>query len=132
MNSTGEPIRAKHLVFALDCTNARELAEFYARLLGWQVRTYDSPEWVSVIPPEGEHAAFEIACQQIEQYRRPTWPEGPVPQQAHLDFWVDSIAEATPLALAAGAEVHPEQPGEGYSWKVFLDPVGHLFCLCEN
>ena len=126
-----ESIRAKRHVFALDCPNSLELAGFYARLLGWRVVPSGESDWVRVVPPEGERAAFEIACQQVENHRRPDWPEGPVPQQAHLDFWVDSIEDATPLALAAGAELHEQQPGEEHGWRVFLDPAGHLFCLCK-
>ncbi len=127
-----DPIRAKRHVFALDCPDPLRLAEFYGRLLGWGVRASDSPDWVRVVPPEGAGAAFEIACQRVENHVRPTWPEGRVPQQAHLDFWVDSIDEATPLALSAGAEEHPHQPGAERDWKVFLDPAGHPFCLCEG
>lgn len=127
-----ESIRAKRHVFVLDCSNARSLAQFYARLLGWNVVESDGSDWVRVLPPASEHPAFEIACQQVESFRRPDWPEGPVPQQAHLDFWVDSIEATTPIALAAGAEVHPIQPGDDQGWRVFVDPAGHLFCLCED
>lgn len=125
-------IRARRQVFALDCPDSLALAKFYARLLGWRAEPSEDSDWVKVLPPEGEPGAFEIACQQVEGYRAPTWPEGPVPQQAHLDFYVDSIAEAAPIAVAAGASVHPQQPGEQRGWKVFLDPAGHPFCFCEE
>ncbi len=122
----------KH-VFALDCPDAAALGAFYARLLGWRTRSSeDDPGWVSVVPPAGSENGSEIACQQIEGYRSPDWPTGPVPQQAHLDFYVESIAEAAPLAEAAGATKHPAQPSEDGSFMVFLDPAGHPFCLCEN
>lgn len=127
------PIRAKKHVVALDCPDAPALAEFYARLLGWNIRTAeDYSAWVDVVPPEGENSGFSLACQQVENYRTPEWPEGAVPQQAHLDFYVDSIAAAAPLAEAAGATVHSHQPSEDGTFMVFLDPAGHLFCLCEG
>lgn len=120
-------------MIALDCPDAEALADFYARLLGWRVHSSgDYPDWVDVLPPGDGDGAMAIACQQIENYRAPDWPEGPVPQQEHLDFYVDSIADAAPLAEAAGATRHPHQPSEDGMFMVFLDPVGHPFCLCQE
>lgn len=117
---------------ALDCPDSRSLADFYARLLGWRVEASEDSGWVKVLPRAGASSLFEIACQQVQNYREPTWPDGPVPQQAHLDFYVDSIEQATPGALEAGARIHPHQPGAEDGWRVFLDPAGHPFCLCEE
>lgn len=126
-------IRTKKHVFALDCPDAMALAEFYARLLGWRTRSWpEYPGWVDVLPPEGEHGGIALGCQQIEDYRPPQWPDGAIPQQAHLDFYVDSIAEAAPLAEAAGATKHAHQPSDDGAFMVFLDPVGHPFCLCQG
>ena len=36
----------------LNAPDARELAGFYQRLLGWQIRT-DEPEWVTLANPYG-------------------------------------------------------------------------------
>lgn len=126
-------IRARKYVFCLDCPDAAELAEFYAQLLGWRTHSSEEyPDWVDVLPPEGEHTGLALGCQQIEGYRAPEWPEGVIPQQGHLDFYVDSIAEAAPIAEAAGAVRHIHQPSEDGAFMVFLDPVGHPFCLCEE
>lgn len=126
------PIRTTSYVYALDCPDAGALAEFYARLLGWDIHSSEEDdEWVDVAPPaDGDHG-FSIACQQIENYRAPDWPDGPIPQQAHLDFHVSSLAEAVPQAEAAGATRHSYQPSEEGTFVVFLDPAGHPFCLCE-
>ena len=126
-----DSIRATKYVFALDCADARALADFYADLLGWEV--FDYPEygdWVDV-RPRGDDG-IKIGCQQIENYRPPVWPDGPIPQQAHMDFYVDSIAESTVAAEAAGAVKHEYQPSEDGKFVVFLDPAGHPFCLCEE
>ncbi|HIY65131.1 MAG TPA: VOC family protein [Candidatus Agrococcus pullicola] len=126
-------IRPKKYVFALDCADASALAQFYAELLGWQVDDRpEYPDWVDVLPPEGNAAPVKLGCQQIENYRPPTWPDGPIPQQAHLDFYVDSIAESSIAAEAAGAVRHSHQPSEDGNFVVFLDPEGHPFCLCEE
>lgn len=126
-------IRATRHVYALDCPDAATLAQFYARLLGWRAdSSEEDPDWVDVVPPQGESPGFSIACQEVPDYRAPDWPTGPIPQQAHLDLYVDSIAEAAPLAEAAGAVRHEVQPSEEGTFMVFLDPAGHPFCLCEN
>lgn len=116
-------------MFVLDCPDAAGLARFYAELLGWRREADEDGVWVDVLPPE-EGAGYAIACQQIENYRAPTWPEGAVPQQVHLDFSVDSIEEAGAIAEAAGAVKHPDQPDDADGFTVFLDPAGHPFCLC--
>ena len=42
-------------------------------------------------------------------------------------FVIDSADKA---ALALGASQHDEQPGS--TFRVFLDPAGHPFCLCVS
>lgn len=126
-------IRAKTHVFAIDCPDPRELSNFYAALLGWESSVaWPDDEWVTVKPEDGEMRGFHIAFQKVPNYRPPVWPDGEIPQQAHLDFWVDSIAEAEPIALSLGAKRHEVQPGENDGWIIYTDPVGHLFCLCEE
>ncbi|MBK0417867.1 VOC family protein [Leucobacter sp. CSA1] len=126
-------IRAKKHVFVLDCPDAGALAAFYARLLGWSAQaSSDSADWVDVVPPEGEAGGLALACQQVDDYRAPEWPDGPIPQQAHLDFTVSSIERTAPIAESAGATRHPHQPSEDGTFTVFLDPAGHPFCLCEE
>lgn len=133
-------ISPNRIVTALDCPDPVELAEFYAALLGWEVLRpgpeepdFEVPEWVSVRPPDFEARGISFGFQRVDDYRAPVWPDGPIPQQAHLDFWVDSIPEAEKIAVALGATRHEVQPGEadGEGFVVFLDPAGHPFCLCR-
>lgn len=129
---TTTSIRASKHVFAIDCPDPHALAEFYAQLLGWEIHSSSQyPNWVDVFPPEGDATSLALGFQRVENYQRPTWPEGPIPQQAHLDFHVDSIEETTPLAQAAGATKHSHQPSADGAFVVFLDPAGHPFCLCK-
>jgi hypothetical protein len=44
-----------------------------------------------------------------------------------LDFLVPDLDEGEQHALAAGATKHEYQPGT--TFRVYLDPVGHPFCL---
>jgi hypothetical protein len=68
-----------------------------------------------------------LAFQRVEHYVAPTWPEGPVPQQLHLDFLVEDLDDGERHVLKQGATSYPFQLGDTY--RVFLDPVGHPFCL---
>jgi catechol 2,3-dioxygenase-like lactoylglutathione lyase family enzyme len=117
---------------ALDCPDALGLAEFYAGVTGWELEVPDwldvereGLRWVQLRSPEGATLAF----QQIADHVAPTWPGGDRPQQLHLDFEVDDLDEAEAAVLAIGARKADVQPDPD-EYRVFLDPVGHPFCLC--
>lgn len=123
----------RRMVVAIDCPDPRALADFYAGMLGWRVQPNpEDADWVDVVPPAGDGHAVALAFQAVPDFRPPTWPEGAVPQQMHLDFYVDSIEDAEPAVLAAGARRHATQPGSGDGFVVYLDPAGHPFCLCAE
>jgi hypothetical protein len=46
----------------------------------------------------------------------------------HFDVVVDNLDKAEEEVLAIGASKADHQPGE--TFRVFLDPAGHPFCLC--
>lgn len=109
----------------LDAPDARELAGFYRRLLGWPA-VADEPGWVKLDPPGGGPG---LSFQTEAAYVTPTWPSRPDDQQMmiHLDIEVDDLDVAGAHALAAGAVLAEYQPQE--SVRVYLDPAGHPFCL---
>ena len=109
----------------LDSPDARELAGFYGRLLGWPAEQ-DEPGWVKLRPP---HRGPGLSFQTESQYLRPTWPAGPGDQQmsVHLDIEVEDLAAAGQHAVAAGAVLAEFQPQDDV--RVYLDPAGHPFCL---
>jgi Glyoxalase-like domain len=110
----------------LDCPQPRVLAEFYRGLVGGEI-TFAEDDWV-VLEVDGLRVAF----QQADEFAPPTWPTGERPQQFHLDVTVDDVDAVEPEVLALGATKHETQPGEdgGDSFRVYLDPAGHPFCLC--
>ncbi len=110
----------------LDAPDARDLARFYARLLGWRIFN-ESPGWADLAP--SEDAGYNLAFATEENYVRPVWPteEGRPQMSMHLDIEVDDLEEAVAHATSAGAEVAPYQPQENV--RVMLDPAGHPFCL---
>lgn len=115
-------------VAALDCPDPLELAAFYAALTGLEVEPLgDFPledvTWIELL----NDGNATIGFQKVPSYVAPTWPEGLVPQQLHLDFSVEDLDESEALALRLGATKATFQPGD--SFRVFVDPVGHPFCL---
>ena len=125
----------------LDSTDARALAEFYRELLGWQYRPGDEPpaagetdvagqDWLVLRNPDGTTG---IAFQQVAKLPKATWPEGPIPQQLHLDMTVPTAQELQnqhERVLALGGRLlldrfdDPEEP-----LRVYADLAGHPFCI---
>ncbi len=110
---------------ALDAPDARELARFYATLLGWEIAT-DEPAWATIGPTDG--VAY-LAFQTSPGYERPIWPSADGAQQMmmHLDFQVDDLDAAVAHAVDLGAQEAQYQPQDDV--RVLLDPAGHPFCL---
>ena len=109
----------------LEAPDAHALADFYRRLLGWSVKV-DEPGWVVLSAPgDGPVLSFQTD----EGYVRPTWPARPGDQRmmAHLDIEVADLDAAGAHATATGAVLADHQPQDDV--RVFLDPVGHPFCL---
>lgn len=122
----------------LDTEDARALAAFYVALVGGSYRPGDEPpadgsddkaDWVAFRTPDGTRIAF----QKVAHLSRPTWPEGPVPQQLHLDFMVpdaEELERQRALAVSLGAEVIDDQSSDpDEALYVFADPSGHPFCV---
>lgn len=116
--------------FVLDCPDPRGLAEFYGRLLGWQIDEDESNErWVELADPAG---GPPVAFQLDPDFRPPTWPDYQTrPQMAHLDVRVPTLEEGHEHAVAAGARQLPQPPDAlDARFRVYADPSGHPFCLC--
>ncbi|MEU8664897.1 VOC family protein [Actinoplanes philippinensis] len=113
---------ARFPTIVLDCPDPAALAKFYGEMLDWKAEP--SEDWVDIKADYGQCISF----QRVENYRAPVWPEQEVPQQMHLDVVVDDLDTAEAAVVALGATRHPHQPGT--TFRVFLDPAGHPFCLC--
>ncbi len=108
----------------IDCPDPGALATFYGALLDWKVEA--SAAWAQVRADYGQCIEF----QQVQGYTAPLWPEQEVPQQMHVDVMVDDLDTAEAAVLQLGATKHEHQPGS--TFRVFLDPAGHPFCLCVS
>lgn len=129
------PVRPIFDLVVVDCPDALELARFYADLLGWIIEDGADRAWATLAPPSGRVSAETpggppgLAFQGIADWTAPTWPGGAHPQQMHLDLAVADIDEVEPWVLDLGARRHEHQPAEDGGFRVYLDPVGHPFCL---
>lgn len=117
------PVATFDLV-VLDTPEPRVLADFYCALLGWHITDNDD-DWITIRGDSGPGMAFQLAPDLVP----PTWPANTVPQQFHLDLTVPDLDVAERRALAIGARLTGE-PQQRSSFRVYLDPSGHPFCLC--
>jgi catechol 2,3-dioxygenase-like lactoylglutathione lyase family enzyme len=125
------PLRTKTGWFGvvLDAPDARELAHFYRRLLGWTIFN-ESDGWVDLAP--SEDAGYNLAFATEKDYARPVWPtvDGQPQMSMHLDIEVDDLEQAVAYAVEVGAEQASYQPQDNV--RVMLDPAGHPFCLYRD
>ena len=129
-----------HFYSAIDCSDPINLANFYSSITGLKVdvtteNTDSNIVWVELKDNQG---IPKLAFQKVANYKAPTWPEGPIPQQLHLDFAVKDLDETEIELLKIGAVKTEFQPGSpktnDYSteFRVYLDPEGHPFCIIHR
>lgn len=111
-------------VTVLDCREPRVLAEFYSALTGIPIERTEE-DWYQLA---AENGAPTLAFQLAPDHEPPRWPSSTHPQQFHLDLDVPDLDAAEAQVLAIGARKHEHQPGT--TFRVYLDPAGHPFCLC--
>lgn len=114
---------AKYPSLVIDCPDPAVLAAFYGEVLGWEAKV--DGDWAE-IRGDGQCICF----QQVTDFNPPQWPGQQVPQQTHLDLMVPDLDIAETEVLQLGARKADTQPGT--TFRVFLDPAGHPFCLCVS
>ncbi|WP_053387700.1 VOC family protein [Leucobacter japonicus] len=117
------PIAKLHS-FVFDCPEPAALAEFYQRIFGGTV-VADGDDWVDL---EIHGLATTLAFQESPGYVPPNWPGDDGAQQAHLDIRVDNLDEAHRALLEIGARFAADHE----TFRVYRDPVGHLFCTVRG
>jgi catechol 2,3-dioxygenase-like lactoylglutathione lyase family enzyme len=112
----------------LDAPDAQQLGRFYQRLTGWPA-IMDEPGWYKIAPAGTRNG---ISFQTEPLFVAPVWPAtaGHQQMQLHLDLLVDDLAAACAHAERIGARLAPFQPQDDV--RVYLDPVGHPFCLFDR
>jgi len=108
----------------IDCPDPGVLANFYGTMLDWKIEP--GSDWAEIRADYGQSISF----QQVSDYQAPVWPAQDHPQQMHVDVIVDDLDTAEAAVVELGATKHDHQPGT--TFRVFLDPAGHPFCLCVS
>ena len=108
---------------AFDCPDALALADFYSSIIGGDLVPGNDEGWVELHTSTGK-----LAFQEIADHRPPTWPDGEVPQQGHIDIDVANLDGAEAAVLRLGALTADVQPSPD-QFRVMIDPAGHPFCL---
>lgn len=116
---------ARFSLVAIDTPDPRGLGRFYADITGWQVDPESRDDWVQLVSDGGATIAFQLAPDHVP----PRWPDDQHPQQLHLDFDVEDLDAGEAAVLAVGARKTEVQPGS--TFRVYLDPSGHPFCLVQ-
>ena len=124
---------AHYAYTALDCDNPIELADFYSKITGWPVEPLgDFPPadvtWLELLDEKG---FTKMGFQKIDNYQKPTWPTGGLPQQAHMDFHAIDLDIAEKQLLEIGAVKAEFQP-KPHRFRIFLDLAGHPFCIVQS
>jgi predicted enzyme related to lactoylglutathione lyase len=109
----------------LDAADLDAVSSFWAALLGGTVQTSD--DWHQITVDGQPRLAIQLAPGHVQ----PQWPGG-VPQQMHLDLYVEDIAAAHEEAVGIGARLlqAAEDLSATSGFQVYADPAGHPFCLC--
>lgn len=116
---------AKLVVVDLQCADPPVLAEFYHRVLGWEV-TVHGDEYTEI-----SDGHTRILFSRANGYQGPGWPESIPPKRYHLCLQADDMEQAVERCLELGASKPDFQPGGG-RWTVLTDPSGHPFCLAQS
>ena len=113
---------ARYPSVVIDCPDPAALAAFYGTLLDWAVQVEENCAHIRA------EYGDSIGFQKVDGFTPPVWPSSIAPQQMHLDVTVEDLDIAEAAVLELGAVKHEHQPGS--TFRVFLDPAGHPFCLC--
>ena len=118
-------MRITHQVVVFDSADLTSESSFWAGVLGGTVDAED--DWHMVLVDGEPRVGVQLAPNHVP----PEWPDG-LPQQIHMDLWVEDAAAAHQTVMGLGAKLL--QPAEDTdtpdNFQVYADPAGHPFCLC--
>ena len=122
----------------LDAADPLALADFYQRLLGWEITEREGPRpgypandgWAIMRSPD---RTAKLEFQYEAHYVPPVWPpvDGEAQMMIHLDIGVEDLDAGVAWAIEAGARIAPAQPQKPGEHVIMLDPAGHVFCMCR-
>jgi predicted enzyme related to lactoylglutathione lyase len=120
-------MRIDKQIIVFDTADLGASSSFWAALLGGSASP-DDDDWHTVYVDGQPRMGFQLAPDHVA----PDWPGNTVPQQIHLDLYVDDVRAAHDETIALGAKlIQPADDLDADSgFQVYTDPAGHPFCLC--
>ena len=110
----------------IDCTNPRQLASFWAEVLGWRIENEASDDdEIELVDPDGGKPTLLFI----------TVPEGKtVKNRLHIDVNPRDReqAEEVERLLGIGATLADVGQGDDVTWVVMADPEGNEFCVLSR
>jgi predicted enzyme related to lactoylglutathione lyase len=118
-------VKITRTIVVIDAADLDSVSSFWAALLGGTVLKED--DWHSIYVDGKARIGVQLAPDHIA----PEWPDG-VPQQIHLDLYVEDVAAAHEEAMSLGAKLlkAADDLAAESGYQVYADPAGHPFCLC--
>jgi predicted enzyme related to lactoylglutathione lyase len=119
-------MRIDKQILVFDAADLGASSTFWAGLLGGTVEAED--DWHTVYVDGQPRLGFQLA----PDHAPPDWPGSNVPQQIHLDLYVDDVSAAHDETMALGAKLvqAADDITADSGFQVYADPAGHPFCLC--
>lgn len=114
-------MRIMRTTIVFDAADIETESAFWAGVVDGEVDK--EADWHRVRSPDGPAIAVQLA----PDHRPPQWPDG-LPQQIHLDLWIEDVDAAERQVVALGAR--PLKSVDEQRFRVYADPAGHPFCLC--
>lgn len=124
MDRQDEPMSSRIAVIAIDAVRPRVVADFWCRVLGWQVVEEDDGV-VSIAPADGSWPWIDVV---------PVPEHKTVKNRLHLDLRADGVPTADELQRLVDLGARRTDVGQGadVSWVVLSDPEGNEFCLLSR
>jgi predicted enzyme related to lactoylglutathione lyase len=117
-------VTSRIAVIALDAVEPRVVADFWCRVLGWQI-VDENTDGLSIAAADGAGPTIDVLAV----------PEGKaVKNRLHLDLRADGMTTAEELDRLLSLGARPTDVGQepGVSWVVLSDPEGNEFCLLSR
>ncbi len=111
-------------VISIDAAQPRLVADFWCRVLGWQVVEEDA-SIISIAPQDGSWPTIDVVA--VPEKKT-------VKNRLHFDVRADGTATADELErlLSLGARRTDVGQGADATWVVLCDPEGNEFCLLSR
>jgi predicted enzyme related to lactoylglutathione lyase len=118
-------MKISRTVVVLDAADLDAVSSFWSGVFDGTVHADD--DWHTIVVDGEPRLAVQLAPGHVA----PQWPDG-VPQQVHLDLYVDDLATAHEEVSRLGARLlqPADDPSAAEGFQVYADPAGHPFCLC--